>query len=112
MVNAIEAMSPKDDRMKGGQLSVTVAQGDNGNMLEIRVADDGVGMAEEVKAHLFEPFFTTKTEGRGVGLGLAVSYGIVQRHNGTIEVESSLGHGTVFTLRLPVRQPHPASDSS
>jgi signal transduction histidine kinase len=75
--------------------------------VEIRVADNGIGMTDEVKTHLFEPFFTTKTEGRGVGLGLAVAYGIVERHRGTIAVESSLGHGTVFTIRLPVRQPVP-----
>jgi len=112
MVNAIEAMTPRDDKMKGGRLSLTVVPGPDNGMLEIRVADNGVGMTEEVKAHLFEPFFTTKTEGRGVGLGLAVSYGIVQRHHGTIEVESAVGHGTVFIIRLPVRQSMPVSDSS
>ncbi|MGB6649714.1 MAG: ATP-binding protein [Bacteroidota bacterium] len=112
MVNAIEAMAPKDDKLKGGLLSLVVVRNAGDDTLEIRVADNGVGMAEEVKTHLFEPFFTTKTEARGVGLGLAVSYGIVQRHHGTIEVESSVGHGTVFTISLPVRQRIPVSDPS
>jgi two-component system NtrC family sensor kinase len=112
MVNAIEAMAPADGNMKGGQLSVTVARSGDDQMLVIRVVDNGIGITNEVKAHLFEPFFTTKTEGRGVGLGLAVSYGIIQRHNGTIEVESSVGQGTVFTFCLPVRQPLPESDPS
>jgi signal transduction histidine kinase len=76
------------------------------------VADNGVGMSDEVKAHIFEPFFTTKSESKGVGLGLAIAYGIVERHNGTISVDSRLGEGTVFTIRLPVRQPsQPASGS-
>lgn len=112
MVNAIEAMAPKDDKLRGGRLSVTATRGSKDETLEIRLADNGVGMTNEVKAHLFEPFFTTKRDGRGVGLGLAVSYGIVQRHHGTIEVESSVGHGTVFTIYLPVRQPLPVSDPS
>jgi signal transduction histidine kinase len=53
---------------------------------------------------MFDPFFTTKSEGKGVGLGLAVVYGIVQRHHGTITVDSEVGKGTAFTLTLPVRQ--------
>ncbi|MBI4535937.1 MAG: ATP-binding protein, partial [Ignavibacteriae bacterium] len=53
----------------------------------------------------FEPFFTTKSEGKGVGLGLAVAYGIIERHHGKIEVESMVGRGTTFTITFPTIQP-------
>ena len=63
--------------------------------------DDGAGIAPDMLPHIFEPFMTTKESGRGVGLGLAISRGIVERHNGRIEVESVLGRGTTFTITLP-----------
>ncbi len=61
-------------------------------------------MSEETLARIFEPFFTTKSEGKGVGLGLAIAYGIIERHQGTIEVESAPGQGTTFTMTLPLKQ--------
>jgi two-component system NtrC family sensor kinase len=70
-------------------------------VLEVR--DDGEGMPPELKDRIFEPFFTTKDEGKGVGLGLAVVYGIVQAHGGDIEVESAPGEGTLFRVTIPVR---------
>lgn len=104
MVNAVEAMSGTTERSEGGTLTVEVQKPDGGN-IGIRVIDTGIGMTEEVKAHMFEPFFTTKSDMKGVGLGLAVVYGIVERHQGTIDVESVPGKGTTFTITLPVTQP-------
>lgn len=103
LVNAVEAMHemPESER----ELTVSV-HGDD-DEVEIAVADRGVGMAPEVLQQIFEPFYSTK-EGGGVGLGLAVVYGIVNRHGGHVDVESEPGKGTTFRLHIP-RQPHPAA---
>ena len=67
----------------------------------VEIADTGIGMTEDVKQRLFQPFFTTKDVGQGVGLGLAISHGIVLDHGGSIEVESEAGHGSLFRVVLP-----------
>lgn len=72
-----------------------------GKYLEITVADTGVGMSDEVKAHLFEPFFTTKSQGEGVGLGLSSVYGVIKQSGGEIQVHSTVGEGTTFRMLLP-----------
>jgi two-component system NtrC family sensor kinase len=102
MVNAVEAMSA--DHHRGGELHV-LCSGD-AEAVAIEVRDTGVGIPPEVQSRIFEPFFSTKQAESGVGLGLAVVYGIVQRHGGTIDVESTPGRGTAFRLRLP-RRPDP-----
>jgi two-component system, NtrC family, sensor kinase len=107
MMNAIEAMPPGVDG-RGGKLRVEAERQEGGRFL-LRVADTGHGIPEDVRAHIFEPFFTTKSEGKGVGLGLAIAYGIVERHRGMIEVESTPGKGTIFIVSLPVQQPGPAT---
>jgi PAS domain S-box-containing protein len=81
-----------------------------GEYIRISVADNGTGMSDEVKQHLFEPFFTTKDEGRGSGLGLATSYGIVRQSGGHILVESELGKGTTVQILLP-KVPAPPAPS-
>ncbi len=93
MMNAIQAMPA------GGIMTVHTGAEDEGGV-KVSVQDTGVGISRENMRHLFTPFFTTKKEVKGVGLGLAVSHGIIQRHRGTIEVESEEGKGTMFTVRL------------
>src|SRR5205807_519631 len=102
------AVNARDAMQSGGQLTLETSIIDlskkteppcaseeftPGQYVLIRVADIGIGMSDEVKAHLFEPFFTTKEDGRGSGLGLATSYGIVRQSGGHIRVESESGKG-------------------
>jgi len=96
MINAIEAMP------EGGVLTVSteIDPADDAFVL-LRIADTGQGIPVEVRDRIFDPFFSTKNETKGVGLGLAVVFGIVRRHGGTILVDSSPDMGTTFTLRLP-----------
>ncbi len=99
IMNAIDAMP------RGGILWIETRLSSDNTEVRIKVRDDGAGIAPDVLPHIFEPFLTTKESGRGVGLGLAISRGIVERHNGRIEVESELGRGTTFTVILPNQGP-------
>ena len=83
-----------------GFIFITTAKKDDQAI--ITFTDTGIGMTEKVKAKIFDPFFTTKDAGIGAGLGLSVSHGIVEKHGGTITVESELGRGTCFTIVLPL----------
>ncbi|MHC4107019.1 MAG: sensor histidine kinase [Planctomycetota bacterium] len=96
-VNAVEAMSTVEDR--AGELTVRLHG--EADEVQIEIGDNGAGIPPEALPHIFEPFFSTKAKESGVGLGLAVVYGIVHRHDGTIEVDSEPGRGTTFRLRLP-----------
>ncbi len=91
----------------GGKVTIAAAREHAGVLL--RVADTGSGIAPEDQSHIFEPFFTTKESGQGVGLGLAVVYGIVSRHHGRIDVDSKVGSGTAFSIHLPPLQPGEAA---
>jgi signal transduction histidine kinase len=70
----------------------------------VRIADDGVGMSQEMLSHLYEPFFTTKGPGKGTGLGLFACYRAVARHGGKISADSLEGEGTIFRVSLPLRR--------
>ncbi len=96
LLNAIEAMP------EGGAL--TVSSEAEGRMVAVRFADTGIGIPEELLPKILDPFFTTKTQGRGTGLGLSVSYGIVERHRGKLEVKSQVGKGTTLTVKLPIKE--------
>lgn len=93
--NAMDAV--KD----GGEIGLSTMTATEGG-LKIVIRDDGAGIPKDVLKHIFEPFFTTKEKGRGTGLGLSLSYGIIKRLGGTIEVDSVLHKGTTFTIILPL----------
>jgi two-component system NtrC family sensor kinase len=104
VLNAAEATQSRPER----RVTVETSAAD-GNVI-LTVADNGEGIAPENMAKIFDPFFTTKPDGKGVGLGLAVSYGIIQAHGGDIEVRSQPGEGTTFTVSLPVEPAAPLSE--
>ncbi|MCA1618089.1 MAG: response regulator [Acidobacteria bacterium] len=91
--NAVDAMP------EGGTLTLSTQEA--GDEVVLTVADTGTGMAEEVRSRIFDPFFTTKGKA-GMGLGLSVSYGIIRRHEGRVEVDSEVGRGTTFRMKFPV----------
>ncbi len=94
-LNATEAMP------EGGAITIATSSAENERFVTAEVSDTGTGIPEENLSKIFDPFFTTKEKGTGTGLGLAVTYGIIERHHGTIEVRSEVGKGTTFIIRLP-----------
>ncbi|MGE0446630.1 MAG: ATP-binding protein [Vicinamibacterales bacterium] len=92
-------LNAKDAMPKGGWLSITTRQDRGGVVAE--VSDTGSGIPNEYLARIYDPFFTTKAIGQGTGLGLSITYGIVREHDGAIDCESDLGHGTRFILSFP-----------
>jgi two-component system NtrC family sensor kinase len=101
LLNAAEATQQKAERRVAVRTSL------EGGSVALIISDNGEGIPPENLAKIFNPFFTTKSEGKGVGLGLAVSYGIIEAHGGEIEVKSEVGNGTTFTVTLPVEQRTP-----
>jgi signal transduction histidine kinase len=97
-INGIQAME------QGGELTILAEQLENSDVIVLRVMDTGTGISSENMSKIFDPFFTTKDVGAGTGLGLSVTYGIIEQHGGKISVESEIGKGTTFTLEFPVRQ--------
>jgi len=94
-------LNARDAMPSGGDL--TIETGMYESMVTIDILDTGTGISEEDQKRIFDPFFTTKTVGEGTGLGLSVSYGIIQEHGGRILVDSRTGKGTHFKLKLPTR---------
>jgi two-component system NtrC family sensor kinase len=99
VLNGTEAMQSRG----GGALTIHTRLLASENSVELSVRDTGEGIAPENLPKIFDPFFTTKSEGKGVGLGLAVLYGIVKAHDGEVEVTSQRNEGTTFTVTLPLK---------
>jgi signal transduction histidine kinase len=94
LLNAVHAITPP------GKIEISTKV--SGNFIELIFSDTGCGIPEENISKIFDPFFTTKDRTKGTGLGLAVSYGIIKKHGGDIEVQSTVGKGTTFIVRLPI----------
>jgi len=94
-------LNARDAMPSGGELAIHTAM--NESMVIVDITDNGTGISKEDIKRIFDPFFTTKNVGKGTGLGLAVTYGIIQEHGGRIFVDSDSGKGTHFTLKLPTR---------
>jgi signal transduction histidine kinase len=95
IVNAAEAIQGS------GTLTITTSPAPDRKSVLVDFTDTGEGIPEENLTRIFDPFFTTKDVGKGTGLGLATSYGIVEEHGGKIRVKSKVGEGTTFTIELP-----------
>ncbi len=103
IVNAAHAISDVVGDGADGRGQITVTTRHDDDCAEVRIGDTGAGMSEDVRARIFDAFFTTKEVGKGTGQGLAIAYNvIVEKHGGTIDVESAPGEGTTFILRLPL----------
>jgi len=96
LFNAVDAMP------QGGEIHIRAYVEPERTYLVIAVEDTGMGIAQEDRPHIFEPFYTTKKEGYGVGLGLSTVYGIMEQHNGSVDVQGRPGTGTTFLLKLPL----------
>jgi signal transduction histidine kinase/DNA-binding response OmpR family regulator len=94
LVNAAQAIEKK------GEISIRTSQ--VGDQVEVKISDTGCGIPEENLQKIFDPFFTTKDVGKGTGLGMNIAYNIVKKHHGTISVDSQVGKGTTFAIRLPI----------
>jgi signal transduction histidine kinase len=97
IVNAAHAIG--DER---GRITVRTGR-DGADHVWLEIGDNGSGIAPDTVSRIFDPFFTTKAVGKGTGLGLSLAYGIVQKHSGSIDVDTALGQGTRFRVRLPIR---------
>ena len=103
IVNAAHAIGDVvgDSAERKGKIVVNTRR--DGDWVEIRIADTGTGIPEEIRGRIFDPFFTTKDVGRGTGQGLAIAHNVVvDKHGGTLRVESEVGKGTTFIVRLPI----------
>jgi PAS domain S-box-containing protein len=100
-------LNARDAMPKGGWLTIVTRQ--EPGVAIVEVGDTGSGIPAEQLSRIYDPFFTTKAIGKGTGLGLSITYGIVQEHGGTISCDSQVGHGTRFTIQLPLAETMPAA---
>ena len=106
MLNAVDAMEGR------GRITICSEPHPAAHQMLLKFIDTGPGISLEIREKIFEPFFTTKPVGVGTGLGLSVVYGVIQRHGGSIEVESPPGGGAAFTIRLPLEAPGDIPDAA
>ncbi len=104
LTNAIYAIDKKFVGGIGGKLEIETAICEDETSVYIKIADNGIGIPEDIRGKLFEPFFTTKDVGEGTGLGMSIAYNTIAKHHGKIMVESVVGKGSAFTLIIPIRQ--------
>ena len=105
LVNAAHAIGTERGR-------ITLRTDNDDERVWFEVTDTGCGMSKEIQSRIFDPFFTTKAVGEGTGLGLSLSYGIVKKHHGHIDVDSEPGRGTTFRVTLPIKHPATPDDTS
>ena len=106
IVNAAQAIADARGNGSRGKGTITVSTRQAGGWVEIRIADTGTGIPEDIRDKIFDPFFTTREVGEGTGQGLSVAHTVVvKNHGGTISVDSEVGRGTVFLVRLPMVVP-------
>jgi signal transduction histidine kinase len=102
VVNAAHAIEDAKRPTDTGKGIIRISTRQDGSWLEVRVSDTGTGIPEAVRHKIFDPFFTTKDVGKGTGQGLAVVHSVVEKHGGTIRVETEMGRGSTFIVRLPL----------
>lgn len=106
IVNAAHAIADAKEKNPAHEGKITISTAVQGDFAEIRIADNGDGIAEENQQKIFDPFFTTKDVGKGTGQGLSIAYNvIVNKHGGSLDLESVVGKGTNFILQLPIKSP-------
>ena len=94
--NALQAMP---EEKKDGEITIYTEEAEN--EVVVRIKDNGIGISDEIKDRIWEPFFTTKEVGVGTGLGMSITYGIIEKHGGKIDLYSEIGKGTEFVITLP-----------
>jgi two-component system cell cycle sensor histidine kinase/response regulator CckA len=102
LVNLVQNGLDAIDGTAGGEVAVSVGLSDSGDLAVLRVKDTGSGIPQETLKDIFTPFYTTKQLGKGSGMGLSIVYGVVKMHAGDITVDSEVGKGTTFHVRIPV----------
>ena len=103
ITNGVQAMKPKE-YTNNEEPTLTLRSWKEEEMVKVSIKDNGIGMSEATVAKMYDPFFTTKDVGEGTGLGMSIVKGIIESHNGTLEVKSTPGIGTEFILTLPIKQ--------
>lgn len=107
LANAIDAVLEQTGNKREGHIYIKTRK--SGEQVHISIRDNGIGMDEATLNRIYEPFFTTKEVGKGTGLGMAISYGIIENHGGSIEIDSRPGEGTAFLITLPIEASEPES---